>query len=689
MSPSPPVRIETSPDAAHWTLRWAGLRFDLDLHAGVLVAPYFGPDTDAPPPLWPGWRAEEIRANAGSAALVALGPRARPVRWGRAHAEISAARLVLMLAAEDVSLDCEIVLEPDAASGMLRRRTTLRHVGPGEALEIGAATSLWAALPGAAREVHFLAGGWGAEAQARHLPGGAGVLQLESRSGKTGFEFQPWIAVTGEGASWIAELGWSGNWTLQAQLRADSATLSGGLNPWGLHHRLAPGESLALPDALLGCGPGDLDAATRRLHDWRRARRPDAERPIPVQFNTWYVCDETPDAARLAALIPRAAEIGCEVFVLDAGWYASACGDPDEGWYLRVGDWEVEQRRLPGGLGAVRAACAAAGMAFGLWCEPESVGPRARLRRDHPEWLHHPHGIAPPADGRALLHLGIPEAWEWARALLTRLVRESGAGWLKWDFNADLGPGGWAPGLPATLTGQDPLVAHVRGLYRLQDALRAAFPGLVLEMCASGGSRMDAEILAHAHTNWISDQPQAVAKLATHFGIQRAHPAVVCNDWMVDWPPRAYSGVEGIDRRGDLAFRLRVAMLGSFGLSAPIDRWSAEERALAARHVRLYRQRLRGLIHHGDQYLLTAAPPRDGHGDWAAMWFVARDGTRGALLAFRLEGDEIREFPLPGLRDGTRRLEGEDAALVGAGLRLHLAAPFSSALVFVTAGDKV
>ena len=103
---------------------------------------------------------------------------------------------------------------------------------------------------------------------------------------------------------------------------------------------------------------------------------------------------------------------------------------------------------------------------------------------------------------------------------------------MKWDFNADLGAGGWAPGLPETLTEQDPLVAHYDGLYRLQDAIRRWFPDLILEMCASGGGRMDGELLSHAHVNWVSDQPGPLRKLAIHFGTQLAHPAVVCNDWL-------------------------------------------------------------------------------------------------------------------------------------------------------------
>jgi hypothetical protein len=174
-----------------------------------------------------------------------------------------------------------------------------------------------------------------------------------------------------------------------------------------------------------------------------------------------------------------------------------------------------------------------------------------------------------------------------------------------------------------------------------------------------------------------------VAKLAIHFGMQRAHPAVCCNDWLVDWPPRAFSGVEGIDRRGDLEFRLRVAMLGSFGISAPIDRWSEADRAVATAHVTLYRDRLRPLIQDGDQYQLTEAPPLDGRGDWAAMWYVAKDGGAGVLFAFRLEGAAGRDFLLPGLREGAWRVMGEGGTATGGSLRVMLPDRFRSALLLV------
>ncbi|MGE5151199.1 MAG: alpha-galactosidase, partial [Rhodospirillaceae bacterium] len=331
--------------------------------------------------------------------------------------------------------------------------------------------------------------------------------------------------------------------------------------------------------------------------------------------------------------------------------------------------------------------------------EPEVISASSTIRREHPEWLHHIDGERPAADERAVLNLGVPAAWNHVFERLTRMLRVIGVDWMKWDFNADLGAGGWAQGLPAGLTRGDPLIAHYEGLYRLQDALRAAFPGLVLEMCAGGGGRMDGEILSHAHVNWMSDQAGAVRKLATHFGTQLAHPAVVCNDWLIDWPgdpegqPGQPESASLVDWRGDLAFRLRVAMLGTFGISAPIDRWSPADVATTAAHAALYVSKVRPLLHFGDQYYLTRAPHPDGSSDWAAIWYAAKDGASGVLFAFRLAGTErIRRFRLPGLHEESRYRvtagDGQSLTRTGAelatGLEIAIAESFCSELCVVT-----
>jgi CheY-like chemotaxis protein len=81
-------------------------------------------------------------------------------------------------------------------------------------------------------------------------------------------------------------------------------SIFGGLNNWQFHCRLTAGGNnvLRLPTVLFGRFDGDLNGATQRLHDYRRENRPDPNRPIPVQFNSWYRYLGEPNAAAMLAL---------------------------------------------------------------------------------------------------------------------------------------------------------------------------------------------------------------------------------------------------------------------------------------------------------------------------------------------------------------------------------------------------
>ena len=48
-------------------------------------------------------------------------------------------------------------------------------------------------------------------------------------------------------------------------------------------------------------------------------------------------------------------------------------------------------------------------------------------------------------------------------------------------------------------------IKHIMGLYRLWDALREKFPGLLIDNCASGGRRLDVETLRRSIPLWRSD----------------------------------------------------------------------------------------------------------------------------------------------------------------------------------------
>lgn len=649
------MRVEFDSSQCRWLLTSGDAAAVLRLAQGQLHSDYFGdksgaqrafPDTF---PDWPDHGQQVIRGRRDVS--VCLGNSVSPVKWLLdSWEQLGPNVLRIRLQGKGVPLEADIEIEMDPVVDCYERRTTLRHsgIGSAEPLHITSATSFAISVPGVER-LTSTSGWWGRETQVWHSGAGSSLL-LESRSGKTGFENSPYLALEGSGRTTVVQLGWSGNWQMHVAPLLDGRThISGGLNPWGLHHSLAQGCELRLPDAVIVNVRGDLNRATQSLHRWRRRRRLSRPQEIPVHFNTWYPFPGPAPYQDIARIVPLAAALGCETFVVDAGWYENEVPAPADRWLLRAGDWLTDEALYPKGLNELAALCRQAGMQFGLWFEPEAAGPTSQSRRNHPNWFHNVPDFPFPAEDLAVVNLGVPQAREWLRDRIIERLTETDARWMKWDFNANIWEGGWAEAEKPALGDLDPLIEHYRGLYQLQTEITAALPQLLLEMCSSGGGRFDFEIMRRAHTNWISDETQSLPNLSIHFGSQLMHPPEECTDWVVDWPPHAFREWHQLDEKTDLLFKAHVAMLGSLGISAPLQRWDEHDMNVMSGSVNWYKQRVRRLFQDGNQYLLTEQPPPDGSGDWAAIWYAAPDASGGSLTAFRLEGESSMEFSLQGL----------------------------------------
>jgi alpha-galactosidase len=663
-----------------WELRTGSFSGFLELSEGRLRLHALGtaspPTLDAasgpfPPALW----------FDQSILLVAVGPSRQPVRWQLVGEARTSDRLTITLVADDSSMAGRIVLSSSRAGAItVYGSVTAREPG----ILITDAVSVAVSVPEVGEQL-YLHGGWGAECQQRRVSADTDLL-LESRSGKTGFEYQPYLALLGERWTSLVQLNCPGNWILRSRPMGDCVTVTAGLNPWGLRHPLTVGVQLDLPAATIVRVEGDLDAATQVLHDVQRDGRPRAERRVPVQFNSWYPHPGEPTLEAMLALAPRAAELGCETFVLDAGWYTNLGARPGGPWEQRLGDWETASEFFPTGLSAVSEAVSSLGMDFGIWFEPEAVSSTAAVASLGLPWLH---SIPGGKDrDRRILHLGVAAAREAIRDKMVAVLSDTGARWIKWDFNVDLFQGGWPDGADGAA---DPLLAHYEGVLLLQQELLEAFPDLHIEMCAGGGGRAEPGLNSVASTSWMSDQTQAVANLAIHLGSQLVRPAELCNDWLIEWPPHdTGAGLSAADTRGDLRFRTHVAMMGAFGISAPLDRWSAHDFAEVSGSVTWYKNHQQRLLPRSKQYLLGSPPSIDGDTEWNGVWYAEENGASGTALLFRLQGQEEFLARMPGLDSQVEytvhgipgkpalRMSGDNLAN---GLNVRLDSPFSSVAI--------
>ena len=109
------------------------------------------------------------------------------------------------------------------------------------------------------------------------------------------------------------------------------------------------------------------------------------EKPArPIVYNSWEGCMFDFTEAKLPAAGKLAKQLGCELFVLDDGWFGKRDSDTSS-----LGDYSVNAKKLPNGLKGLGEKLNAMGLQFGLWFEPESVSPDSELYRRHPDWALH------------------------------------------------------------------------------------------------------------------------------------------------------------------------------------------------------------------------------------------------------------------------------------------------------------
>ncbi len=488
-------------------------------------------------------------------------------------------------------------------------------------------------MPVHATELISFTGRWCKEFQPRRHDFEA-LSVIENRRGRTSHDQLPAIFAGsigfGEhhGDVWGVQLAWSGNYEIAAERLADGRRhIQAGelLSPGEVV--LSPGASYRTPDIVVAPSQSGITPASQRFHRHVRALNPLAgERKVIL--NTWEAVYFNHDLTTLRALADAGANVGVERFVLDDGWFGGRRDDTKG-----LGDWWVSEEVWPDGLSPIVDHVTSLGMEFGLWVEPEMVNPDSDLYRQNPHWTLTTAGYEPVLGRQQLvLDCGRADVRDYLFERIDALLEEYAISYLKWDMNRDLVQGSNQRSLDDP--GRAGTHGHVVGVYDLLDRIRAAHPGVEIESCASGGGRVDLEILRRTDRVWTSDCNDALERQAIQRGFTMLFPPEVMGAHI--GPHRAHT----THRVQALGFRTATALFGSLGIE-----WNlldAEEAGLAkvAAAIALYK-RLRPLLHGGDVIRFDHDDPS------ASVHGVISSDREHAVMAYVQMLASITTVPLP------------------------------------------
>lgn len=366
-------------------------------------------------------------------------------------------------------------------------------------------------------ELSSFDGGWIAEMRKNTLPVLDSRVVNESVTGFSSHRHNPGFllsepdATEDGGRVYGFNLIYSGNHYSAAQRSLQGLTrVVQGISPSGFIKELQPGESFETPEAVAAFSENGFAAMSEKMHRfvnecivpeyWQGRER-------PVLFNDWEGCMFDFNHDRLISLAKDAKALGCELFVLDDGWFGQRSSD-----LAGLGDYTVNRKKLPYGLDGLARKINSMGMDFGLWFEPESVNPDSDLYRAHPDWALTDEFAPVTGRHQLLLDLTKAEVRDYIVENVCRILDSAAISYVKWDMNRH--------SIALGAKAHD----YILGLYDVLGRIFTPRPHVLLESCSSGGNRFDLGMLCYGPQVWCSDNTDPIERQIIQTNLSYLYP---------------------------------------------------------------------------------------------------------------------------------------------------------------------
>ena len=434
-----------------------------------------------------------------------------------------------------------------------------------------------------------------------------------------------------------AALCYSGNYELRIDTGdTDWHSFFAGINPDNSHYILEPKETFKTPELALTFSDEGLSGASRNFHRWgRNYKLAHGNELRKILLNSWEGVYFNINEEGMDQMMADIAYMGGELFVMDDGWF----GDK----YPRLvdnsslGDWVVDKRKLPNGISWLVDRADAHGIRFGIWIEPEMANTVSELYEAHPDWIIK----APerePVLGRGgtqvVLDLANPEVQDFVFKIVDDLMTENPEiDYIKWDAN-----------MPITNHGSQYLpddrqshlyIAYHRGFAAVCDRIRAKYPDVTIQACASGGGRANWGVLPWFDEFWVSDNTDALQRVYMQWGTSYFFPAVAMASHISATPNHT------VFRTTSLKYRIDVAMSGRLGMEIQPKKMTQDEKDLCRKAIAEYKE-IRPVVQQGDIYRLVS--PYDGK-NFASMMYVAPQKDEAVFYWWKTETFYDEHFP--------------------------------------------
>lgn len=487
-----------------------------------------------------------------------------------------------------------------------------------------------------------LHGNWGNETRLTQEPLTRGMKVIKSHEGVRNSRYdhsEVMFSLDGKpdensGRVIGAALCYGGNYKLRIDTdETDSHHFFAGINEEDSSYKLGKGETFTTPALALTWSDEGLGGASRNFHKWGRNHRlAHGNTPRKVLLNSWEGVYFDINEEGMANMMKNIAQMGGELFVMDDGWFGVKY--PRNNDTRGLGDWTVDAKKLPGGIKGLINEAKKNNIKFGIWIEPEMVNSTSELFEKHPEYIIKPtHRDPKYGRGKTQLNLDMsnPKVQDIVFNIVdTLLTQYPEIDYIKWDANMDIENHG-SQYLPAG--NQSHLyIDYQKGLEKTLDRIRAKYPDVTIQACASGGGRVNYGILPWFDEFWTSDNTDALQRVYMQWGTSYFFPAIAMASHISASPNHQTK------RCIPIKYRTDVAMSGRLGMEIQPEDMTDEEKAQTKKAISEYKE-IRDVVQFGDLYRLLS--PYDEKGA-ASLMYVTPEKNKAVFYwwktrAFRNE----------------------------------------------------
>ena len=447
-----------------------------------------------------------------------------------------------------------------------------------------------------------LHGSWARERHVERRKVGYGKQGAASIRGESSHQDHPFLALLQKNANedqgevYGFSFVYSGNFIAQAEKNQfDTVRVVMGINDTDFEWHLGSGEVFTAPEVVMVYSEQGIGRMTRTFHDLYRKhliRGEYKDKKRPILINNWEATYFDFDTEKLLDIARRASKLGIEMLVMDDGWFGDRSSDNSA-----LGDWQVNEEKLKGGLKYLVDEVNKLGMKFGIWFEPEMISPDSNLYRSHPDWaIQVPGREGTLCRNQYVLDLTRKEIRDYVFDAVSKILNSANIEYVKWDMNRPLTDIG-SSYLDSKHQGEL-YHRYVLGVYELQERLIEAFPHLLLENCSGGGARFDPGMLYYSPQIWCSDDTDAIERLLIQEGTAMIYPLSTIGAHISVCPNHAVGRVTPFETRG------YVALTGTFGYELDVTKIPKEEQQMIPEQIAMY-HKYNDLIREGDYYRIA------------------------------------------------------------------------------------